>query len=56
MASAALRPAVLLREGVSVLAVDIDEERLKDCAAEGCETMVADLADPAAREPSRRGC
>lgn len=40
----------LAREGVSVLAVDIDAERLKACALAGHETMVADLADPAARD------
>ena len=40
----------LAREGVSVLAVDIDAERLKACAAAGWETLVADLADPEARD------
>src|SRR5438046_208367 len=39
-----------MAEGVGVLAVDIDGERLKDLAAAGAETMTADLADPAARE------
>ena len=40
----------LLREGVAVLAVDIDAERLKELAAAGCRTMVADLAEPTDRE------
>jgi NAD(P)-dependent dehydrogenase (short-subunit alcohol dehydrogenase family) len=40
----------LLREGVAVLAVDIDAERLKERAAAGCRTMVADLAEPTDRE------
>lgn len=39
----------LLREGVDVLAVDIDGTRLKDVAAPGCEVLVADLADDAQR-------
>ena len=40
----------LLHEGVSVLAVDIDSERLKERAAAGCQTMAADLAEPTDRE------
>ncbi|MEO8668976.1 MAG: SDR family oxidoreductase [Bauldia sp.] len=40
----------LIAEGVGVLAVDIDGDRLKDLAADGAETMTADLADAAARE------
>ncbi len=40
----------LLHEDISVLAVDIDAAGLQDLAAAGCETMVADLADPDARE------
>lgn len=40
----------LLREGVSVLAVDIAADRLKERAAAGCETLAVDLADPAGRD------
>ena len=40
----------LLREGVEVLAVDINAGRLQDLAAAGCATLTADLADPAARD------
>lgn len=40
----------MLRESVSVLAVDIDAARLQECAAAGCQTMVADLGDPADRD------
>jgi NAD(P)-dependent dehydrogenase (short-subunit alcohol dehydrogenase family) len=40
----------LLDEGVEVLAVDVDKARLEDCAADGCEIRVADLADPAQRQ------
>jgi NAD(P)-dependent dehydrogenase (short-subunit alcohol dehydrogenase family) len=40
----------LLRENASVLAVDIDAAGLRDLAAAGCETFVADLGDPEARE------
>ena len=39
----------MLREGVSVLAVDINADGLKHRAADGCQTLVADLGDPAAR-------
>jgi NAD(P)-dependent dehydrogenase (short-subunit alcohol dehydrogenase family) len=39
----------LLREGVHVLAVDIDAARLADVANDNCETLVADLSDPAQR-------
>ena len=39
----------LLREGVGVLAVDIDEGRLREVAALGCDVFVADLADDAQR-------
>ena len=42
--------ARLLREGVDVLAVDVDERGLEPLAAAGAETLVADLGDPAARE------
>ncbi|MCB1486224.1 MAG: SDR family oxidoreductase [Bauldia sp.] len=40
----------LVAEGCSVLAVDLDGDRLAALAAEGCETRVVDVADPAARE------
>jgi NAD(P)-dependent dehydrogenase (short-subunit alcohol dehydrogenase family) len=40
----------LLREGVAVLAVDIDRRRLDELAKLGCDTEVADLADPGARQ------
>ncbi len=39
----------LLREGVSVLAVDINADALKERAAAGCQTIAADLADEAGR-------
>jgi len=39
----------LLREGVDVLAVDIDAARLADLAKGDCRTMAVDLADPAGR-------
>ena len=39
----------LLREGVDVLAVDIDPAKLAELPRANCETMSADLADPAAR-------
>jgi NAD(P)-dependent dehydrogenase (short-subunit alcohol dehydrogenase family) len=39
----------LLHEGVDVLAVDVDETRLRDIAALGCGVLVADLADQAQR-------
>ena len=35
----------LLREGASVLAVDLDAEGLREIAAEGAETLVASVAD-----------
>ena len=37
-------------EGVEVLAVDIDASRLAGLKGDGCNTMHADLSDPAARE------
>lgn len=40
----------LLREGVSVLAVDIDKARLAGIARDGAIPFVADLADPGQRE------
>lgn len=40
----------LVAEGASVLAVDVDAERLEQLAASGVETMAVDLADPAQRE------
>ncbi|MET0771992.1 MAG: SDR family NAD(P)-dependent oxidoreductase [Candidatus Limnocylindrales bacterium] len=40
----------LLQEGASVLAIDLDGEGLKAVAAEGAETLIADVADPAGRE------
>ncbi|CDX60342.1 Short-chain dehydrogenase/reductase SDR [Mesorhizobium plurifarium] len=39
----------LLGERVHVLAVDIDEAKLTEAAGEGCDLLVADLADPAGR-------
>lgn len=39
----------LLREGVDVLAVDIDSAKLAELPRDGCETMGIDLSDPAAR-------
>lgn len=39
----------LVREGVSVLAVDIDATRLEEARGFGCEVLAADLADPEAR-------
>jgi NAD(P)-dependent dehydrogenase (short-subunit alcohol dehydrogenase family) len=40
----------LLAEGVEVLAVDIDAERLEGAAAAGCRTHAADLSDPGQRD------
>jgi NAD(P)-dependent dehydrogenase (short-subunit alcohol dehydrogenase family) len=40
----------MLQEGVAVTAVDIAAEPLKELAAAGCQTIVADLGDPAARD------
>jgi NAD(P)-dependent dehydrogenase (short-subunit alcohol dehydrogenase family) len=40
----------LRSEGVEVLAVDVDAERLKELRACGCDAFVADLADPMQRE------
>jgi NAD(P)-dependent dehydrogenase (short-subunit alcohol dehydrogenase family) len=40
----------LMREGVSVLGVDVDEARLKPLAATGADVLVADLAVPEERE------
>lgn len=39
----------LVREGVGVLAVDIDAGRLEAAAPAGCKTLVANLGDPADR-------
>ena len=39
----------LVREGVDVLAVDVDGRRLRDVAALGCGVFEADLADEAQR-------
>jgi NAD(P)-dependent dehydrogenase (short-subunit alcohol dehydrogenase family) len=39
----------LLREGVDVLAVDINGSNLKDLESEHCEIRAADLTDPAVR-------
>jgi NAD(P)-dependent dehydrogenase (short-subunit alcohol dehydrogenase family) len=39
----------LLREGVDVLAVDVDGRRLREVADLGCHTFVADLADQTQR-------
>jgi NAD(P)-dependent dehydrogenase (short-subunit alcohol dehydrogenase family) len=39
----------LLREGVDVLAVDINGGNLKDLEGEHCEILAADLTDPAVR-------
>jgi NAD(P)-dependent dehydrogenase (short-subunit alcohol dehydrogenase family) len=39
----------LLREGVDVLAADVDEGRLKEVGALGCDVFVADLAEDAQR-------
>ena len=39
----------LLREGASVLAVDLDADGLRQAAADGAETLVASVADPAGR-------
>lgn len=41
--------ARLVAEGVEVLAVDMDGERLRRVAGEGCSTHVADLSDPEQR-------
>ncbi len=40
----------LLEEGASVLAVDLDGEGLKTIEAEGAETLVANVAEPAGRD------
>jgi NAD(P)-dependent dehydrogenase (short-subunit alcohol dehydrogenase family) len=40
----------LLAEGASVLAVDLDADGLRTVAAEGAETLVADVSDPAGRQ------
>jgi NAD(P)-dependent dehydrogenase (short-subunit alcohol dehydrogenase family) len=40
----------LLREGVGVVAVDLDEAGLEAAASAGAETLVADVGDPAGRE------
>lgn len=40
----------LLAEGVEVLAVDIDGQRMQAIEAEGCRVFVADLADQGERE------
>lgn len=39
----------LLGEGVRVLAVDIDPAKLAEIANDNCQTLAADLSDPAAR-------
>lgn len=39
----------MLREGVEVLAVDVNESGLAKLPSDGCRTMRADLTDPAAR-------
>lgn len=39
----------LLREGASVLAVDLDAEGLRTIAAEGADTLVANVAEPDGR-------
>ena len=40
----------LLREGIDVLAVDLDEERLAPVVAKGARPMTADVSNPADRE------
>jgi NAD(P)-dependent dehydrogenase (short-subunit alcohol dehydrogenase family) len=40
----------LARQGASVIAVDINQAGLADAKAAGCETMIADLADPDQRD------
>ncbi len=40
----------LLAEGASVLAVDLDGDGLRTIEAEGAETLVANVADPAGRQ------
>jgi NAD(P)-dependent dehydrogenase (short-subunit alcohol dehydrogenase family) len=40
----------LLQEGIDVLAVDLDEERLAPVAAKGARPMSADVSSPADRE------
>lgn len=40
----------LLAEGASVLAVDLDGDGLKTIEAEGADTLVANVADPAGRQ------
>ena len=37
------------REGVEVLAVDINRDGLRDLEKDGCETLEADITDPQAR-------
>jgi NAD(P)-dependent dehydrogenase (short-subunit alcohol dehydrogenase family) len=37
------------REGVEVLAVDVNRDSLNHFEKDGCETLVADITDPAAR-------
>lgn len=39
----------LVGQGLQVLAVDIDRARLSTIANDNCQTLVADLSDPAAR-------
>jgi NAD(P)-dependent dehydrogenase (short-subunit alcohol dehydrogenase family) len=39
----------LVAEGVDVLAVDVDGERLHETVSDGCEFLVADVADPSHR-------
>lgn len=40
----------LMREGASVLAVDLDEDGLQVVGLEGADTLVADVAEPAGRD------
>jgi NAD(P)-dependent dehydrogenase (short-subunit alcohol dehydrogenase family) len=40
----------LLREGVGVVAVDLDEAGLETAASAGADTLVADVGEPAGRE------
>ncbi|TPI38162.1 SDR family oxidoreductase [Mesorhizobium sp. B3-1-9] len=44
--AAALR---LMRQGIDVIAVDIDEEKLADVKSAGCKTLTIDLSDADAR-------
>lgn len=39
----------LARDGVDILAIDLAADRLADLAAAGCQTMAADVGDPAGR-------